>query len=107
MKKWQLFENYFRRIDIKNPEHKTLYLKNWIVAKSCSTVFCKQKRREVSILHSEACLDFRNSCDDLPAWYCRGKEPLMDQYGTYHLRLDNCIQNGEVIWSNVKTGNGR
>ena len=57
------------RIYMKNPEHKTLYLKNWIVAKSCSTVFCKQKRREVSILHSEACLDFRNSCDDLPAWY--------------------------------------
>ena len=63
---------------------------------SCSIVFCKRKRKEVSILHSEACLDFTNSCQDLPAWYGKGDEPLQDHFGTYHLRLNTCIKDGEV-----------
>jgi hypothetical protein len=63
--------------------------------------FCKKQRKEVAILHSEECLDFDNCCQDLPGWYCKGDEPLGDQYGIYHLRLSNCIRNGEVTWSNV------
>ena len=82
------------RVTINNPEHKNLYLKNWIVSKSCTTVFCKKQRKEVAILHSEECLDFDN---------CKGDEPLGVQYGIYHLRLSNCIRNGEVTWSNVIT----
>ena len=88
------------KITIKNPEHKNLYLKNWIVSKSCTTVFCKEQRKEVAILHSEECLDFVNCCQDLPEWYCKGDEPLGDQHGIYHLRLSNCIRNGEVTWFN-------
>ena len=91
------------KVTIKNPEHKNLYLKNWIVSKSCTTVFCKEQRKEVAILHSEECLDFVNCCQDLPEWYCKGDEPLGDQHGIYHLRLSNCIRNGEVTWSNVIT----
>ena len=88
------------RIDLKDPENDNLYMKNWIVSNSCSIVFCKRKLKEVSILHTEACL---NSCQDLPGWFCKGDEPLQDNFGTYHLRLDHCIQNGEVNWSNIIT----
>jgi hypothetical protein len=31
----------------------------------------------------------------------KGDEPLQDNFGTYHLRLDHCIQNGEVNWNNI------
>ena len=64
------------RIYLKNPEYENLYLKNWMVSNSYSIVFCKQTRKEVSILHSEACLDFTNSCQDLHGWYCKGDGPL-------------------------------
>ena len=62
-----------------------------------------QQRKEVSISHIEESLDLKNSCQDLPGWYCKGDEPLQDQYATYHLRLSEIIQNGEVNWSKVKT----
>ena len=102
LKTKEKMQNHICRIQIQNPEHKNLYLKNWIVSKSCLTVFCKQKRKEEFILHSEDCLDFINSCQDLHGWYCRGDEPLGDQHGTGHLRLNDCIQNGVVTWTKVK-----
>ena len=102
-KRKEKLDTHIWRMDLKNPGNNNLYMKNCIVSKSCSIVLCKRKRKEVSILHTEACLNFSNSCQDLPGWFCKGDEPLQDNFGTYHLRLEHCIQNGEVNWSNIFT----
>ena len=98
-------KNHICKLFLKNPSNKNLYLKNWIVNKSCSTVFCNNKRKECAVLHSDECflLNPRTSiCQDLPGEYFIGTPVTTDPDGVFHLQLTKYIQNGEVKWPQLR-----
>ena len=53
------------RVQVTNPTHLNLYMKNWYTNKACIRLFCENEQKQLAILHSEEC-ERGNPCHDSP-----------------------------------------
>ena len=85
------------KINIRNPTQGNCYLKNWILAKGCTPVYCNGQKKEIATLHFEDCWRHINSCSEL--------QPLNqhDENSVFHGKVSNFVRNGLVNWSDLMT----
>ena len=51
----QKLQTHLCRVLVKNPTHKSLYMKGWYDANGCAPIFCKIKNQEYAWLHHKKC----------------------------------------------------
>ena len=84
------------RIPITNPISHNLYMKNWFIANECIRVFCNEKKKQVSILHSKQCDD--DNCPDVAPKFIKTKVSIEDLDGIVHLHAKQFMNNNVVDW---------
>ena len=55
-------ERHTCKLEVINPECKTLYSKSWFDGNGCNSIFCSTLNQEIAILHSEKCVSNTKTC---------------------------------------------
>ena len=74
-----------------------MYIKNWIVVKRCSIIYCGERKKELVILHSDACWHHVSCCQDLPTYHVKA-QVLHDAEEILHFQCSQIIHDGVVDW---------
>ena len=85
------------KLNIKNPEFKQFYMKNWMLTHGCSGLFDRHQFKEIAVLHIDKCWNLICPCRELPDFYILGKS-LYNENGVLHLKRKDYIKNGEIGW---------
>ena len=97
-------ENHKCRIHVRNPSFGALYMKDWFLKNDCIRIFCENEKCEVSILHSDLCIESK-ACNQLPNSF---KHPYTynEEDKILHQPFSEVFSDGEVNWCIVSANIG-
>ena len=87
------------RVIVKNPTHKSLYMKGWYDNNGCAPIFCKLKNQEFAWLHHKKC--FIEPCAARQDFIENSEGEKPNEMEFANMKLDSFITSGDIDWEKI------
>ena len=84
------------RLHVVNPASTFFYMKNWYIKNSCISIYSKEQKKEVAVLHSEPCTKSK-PCSEFPP-NLKNNVRVDDKDGLIHLQAFYYLKSGNISW---------